>query len=76
MSEKTHFTLTKTQRSYLDAMSTHYPLRQGWGGHASTRTVRILEERGLCQVRTWPTVGGADYWEAYITSSGREAIGV
>ena len=61
--------LTKTQRSYLTAME-YGTLQSGWGGHGSTLTVRILEERGLCTLREF----GPGKWEARITNAGREIL--
>jgi hypothetical protein len=39
--------LTFTQYVYLDAVVLRDWLPQGWGGLSSTRTLRILAERGL-----------------------------
>lgn len=61
--------LTKAQRAYLSAMLGH-SLSSGWGGHSSTLTVRILEERGLCTLRQY----GPGDWVASITGAGRDAL--
>lgn len=42
--------LTRTQRHYLTAVEDVGRLQQGWGGHASTLTVRLLEARGVVEV--------------------------
>lgn len=69
----TQLKLSAAQRVYLEAMVSG-PLRSGWGGYSSTVTVRLLAERGLCRLRTFPRSRGGEIWEAHITRAGREAI--
>lgn len=63
--------LTKTQRRYLDTIRERGHLRYGWGGYKSTRTVRILEEKGL--IRLIRLSGGG--WTASLTSKGSNLLG-
>lgn len=62
--------LTRTQRQYLTDMAFRGRLVCGWGGMSSTRTVRVLEERGLCALHVY----GPGKWTATITKRGRLAI--
>lgn len=64
--------LTRTQRVYLEMMTMRDRLNRGWGGFSSTRTARVLEERGLCRVQ--PDYNGPGQWAATITSRGYEAL--
>jgi hypothetical protein len=62
--------VTKTQLHYLSAMEDVGLLKAGWGGFASTLTVRILAERGLCTLREF----GPGDWQASITKAGRALL--
>jgi hypothetical protein len=68
--------VTETQANYLEAIwrrPAH--LRQGEGGYASTRTVRVLSEKGL--VRLWYVPrhnGPGRAWEAALTERGRQWV--
>lgn len=64
--------LTDVQRRYLQLIDERGTLTQGWGGYGSTRTVRILAERGLVMLKQRPDVP----WRAQITTAGREALAV
>lgn len=66
-------TLTKTQQNYLARISLG-GLAQGWGGYGSTRTVRLLEERGLVHLTRTPHIvkngRRAETWKASLTQAG------
>ena len=62
--------LTRVQRLYLQEAE-RQPFTKGWGGMASTITVRILESRGLITVN-WL---GANGWRVTgLTQAGREKV--
>ena len=62
--------LTPAQLRYLEIIEQRGQLHKGWGGYSSTRTVRLLEERGYIQlVRR----SGND-WVAGMLEKGREAL--
>lgn len=65
---------TRTQIAYLKVIVERGTLNKGWGGYSSTLTIRLLEERGLVEVRVWPQPTGADDWSAQITAKGRELL--
>lgn len=62
--------LTNVQWNYLDEMQYHNPLHQGWGGYGSTRTVRLLEERGYCILK----YNANGHWSASLTNKGAQAL--
>jgi hypothetical protein len=65
-------TLTRIQANYLELGATWRQAYRGWGGHGSTLTVRLLEERGLITV-DWRTGPG---WKITgLTRLGREVLG-
>lgn len=51
-------TLTREQSTYLATTRLHGGFDCGWGGLANTRTVRLLEERGLITLQR----GVAGHW--------------
>jgi hypothetical protein len=71
-----HPPVTRIQLSYLRLAESHGHFAFGWGGYKSTRTVRLLEERGLIRLGRNHCAAGADplWCVVAITPKGEEVL--